>query len=125
MGLISHRPSLNTMLRFLIHRWLMHSQSRRYVYLTVYSCPVNNEAEVMGVLGHEMGHIAARHSVSQQAKQTMGTLLIITGMIASENLRNMENMQCRHAIAFSEISRDDEVQADASGLSILQRLYDA
>ena len=42
----------------------------------------NNEAEMMGVLAHEMGHIAARHSVSQQSKQQLGTLLLIGGMMA-------------------------------------------
>jgi predicted Zn-dependent protease len=51
-----------------------------YIYLTRgIMANLNNEAEFIGVLGHEMGHIAARHSVSQQTKQQLGTLLLIGG----------------------------------------------
>ncbi len=45
---------------------------------------LNNEAELMGIMGHEIGHVAARHTVSQQSKQQLGQLLLIGGMIASE-----------------------------------------
>ncbi len=44
-----------------------------YIYLTRgILAQFNNEAELAGVIAHEMGHITARHSVSQQAKQTLG-----------------------------------------------------
>lgn len=81
----------------------------------------------MGVLGHEMGHIAARHSVSQQTKQQLGNLLLIGGMIASEKFANyaeaaMQGMQ----LLFLSFSRDDERQADQLGVEYASRTgYDA
>ena len=129
MGLISHRPKLEYHVKILdspvVNAFAIPGG---YVYLTRgILAQFNNEAEVMGVLGHEMGHIAARHSVSQQAKQTMGTLLIITGMIASEKFAQygeyaMQGMQ----LLFLKFSRDDEVQADALGVEYSSKIgYDA
>ena len=44
-----------------------------YVYFTRgILAYLNSEAEFMGVLGHEIGHVTARHSASQQSKQTLG-----------------------------------------------------
>jgi predicted Zn-dependent protease len=129
MGLISHRPKLEYHVKILdspvVNAFAIPGG---YVYLTRgILAQFNNEAEVMGVLGHEMGHIAARHSVSQQAKQTMGTLLIITGMIASEKFAQygeyaMQGMQ----LLFLKFSRDDEFQADALGVEYSSKIgYDA
>src|SRR5512133_1974242 len=57
-----------------------------YVYLTRgILAQFNNEAELIGVMGHEIGHVTARHSVSQQSKQQMGQLLLIGGRIASDD----------------------------------------
>jgi predicted Zn-dependent protease len=81
----------------------------------------------MGVLAHEMGHIAARHSVSQQSKQQLGTLLLIGGMIASEQFAQyaqyaMQGMQ----LLFLKFSRDDERQADQLGVAYSSKMgYDA
>ena len=35
---------------------------------------LGNEAELAGVLGHELGHITARHGVRQHAKQQVSAL---------------------------------------------------
>ena len=129
MGLISHRPKLEYHVKILdspvVNAFAIPGG---YVYLTRgILAQFNNEAEVMGVLGHEMGHITARHSVTQQAKQTMGTLLIITGMIASQKFAQyadyaMQGMQ----LLFLKYSRDDEVQADALGVEYSSKIgYDA
>jgi predicted Zn-dependent protease len=34
----------------------------------------NSEADFAGVLGHEIGHIAHRHTVEQQRNQMLGNL---------------------------------------------------
>ena len=39
----------------------------------------NNEAEFAGVLGHEIGHVTARHSAKQQSTQTLAQLGLIVG----------------------------------------------
>ena len=36
---------------------------------------LDSKAELAGVIGHEIGHVTARHSVRQQAGQTASTLL--------------------------------------------------
>jgi predicted Zn-dependent protease len=129
MGLISHRPKLEYHVKILDSPVVnAFATPGGYVYLTRgILAQFNNEAEVTGVLGHEMGHIAARHSVTQQAKQTVGQLLVITGMIASKKFAQyadyaMQGMQ----LLFLKFSRDDEVQADALGVEYSSKIgYDA
>jgi len=88
---------------------------------------LNNEAELAGVIGHEMGHVKARHSTSQQSKQQLGQLLLIGGMIASEKFAQyaeyaMQGMQ----LLFLKFSRDDEREADRLGVEYSSRIgYDA
>lgn len=118
MGKISHRPNLEYHVKVVDSPVVnAFAVPGGYIYLTRgIMAQFNNEAELMGVLGHEMGHIAARHSVSQQTKQQLGTLLLIGGMIASEKFANyaqyaMQGME----LLFLSFSRDDERQADALG----------
>jgi len=47
----------------------------------------NNEAEFAGVLGHEIGHVTARHSAAQYSKQMLMQGALIGGMIASKEVR--------------------------------------
>lgn len=99
-----------------------------YVYITRgILAQFNNEAELVGVLGHEMGHVTARHSASQQSKQQLGQLLLVGGMIASEKFREfgeyaMQGMQ----LLFLKFSRDNESQADELGVEYSSKVgYDA
>jgi predicted Zn-dependent protease len=111
MGKISHRPALEYHVKVVDSPVVnAFAVPGGYIYLTRgIMAQFNNEAELMGVLAHEMGHIAARHSVSQQSKQQLGTLLLIGGMIASEQFAQyaqyaMQGMQ----LLFLKFSRDDE-----------------
>ena len=45
------------------------------------------ERVVAGELGHEIGHVTARHSASPQSKQMMGMAGLGVGMILSPTLR--------------------------------------
>jgi predicted Zn-dependent protease len=99
-----------------------------YIYLTRgIMAQLNNEAELAGVMGHEMGHITARHSVSQQSKQTLGQLILIGAMIASEKFAQyaetaMQGMQ----LLFLSFSRTDEREADRLGVEYSSKIgYDA
>lgn len=55
-----------------------------YVYLTrQLMALMNDEAEMAGVLGHEVGHVAARHSQKRQKAATRNSLLGLLGQIGS------------------------------------------
>lgn len=81
----------------------------------------------MGVLAHEMGHITARHTVSQQSKQQLAQLLLIGGMIASEKFAQyaqyaLQGMQ----LLFLSFSRENEREADKLGVEYSSKMgYDA
>jgi predicted Zn-dependent protease len=129
MGKLSHRPNLQYHFRILdtpvVNAFAVPGG---YIYFTRgILAQFNNEAELMGVLGHEMGHITARHTVSNQSKQQLGQLLLIGGMIASEQFREfadyaMQGMQ----LLFLKFSRDNEREADRLGVEYASKIqYDA
>lgn len=128
MGKITHRPNLEYHVKVVDSPVVnAFAVPGGFIYLTRgILAQFNNEAELMGVLGHEMGHVAARHSVSQQTKQQLGTLLLIGGMIASEKFASyaqyaMQGME----LLFLSFSRDDERQADALGCEYSSKMgYD-
>ncbi|MBN1386842.1 MAG: M48 family metalloprotease [Bacteroidales bacterium] len=129
MGKISHRPNLKYHVKILDSPVVnAFAVPGGYIYLTRgILAQFNNEAELMGVLGHEMGHITARHSVSTQSKQTLGQLILIGGMIASEEFASyaqyaLQGMQ----LLFLKFSRDNERQADQLGVAYSSQIgYDA
>jgi predicted Zn-dependent protease len=129
MGKISHRPNLVYHVKVLDSPVInAFAVPGGYIYLTRgILAQLNSEAELAGVIGHEMGHIAARHTASQQTKQTLGQLVIVGGMIASEKLAKyadyaMKGMQ----LLFLKFSRDDERQADRLGVEYSTKIgYDA
>ena len=129
MRLISHRPKLEFHIKILDSPVVnAFAVPGGYVYLTRgILAQLNNEAELIGVIGHEMGHITARHSASQQSKQQLGQLLLIGGMIASEKFAQyaeyaMQGMQ----LLFLKFSRDNEREADALGVEYSSKInYDA
>jgi predicted Zn-dependent protease len=129
MGKISHRPNLEYHFKILDSPVVnAFAVPGGYIYLTRgILAQFNNEAELMGVLGHEMGHVNARHSASQQSKQQLGQLLLVGGMIASKDFRQfadyaMQGMQ----LLFLKFSRDNEREADRLGVEYSSKIhYDA
>ena len=60
-----------------------------YVYITRQLVALtNDEAEMAGVLGHEIGHTAARHSEKRKNNSTIAGLLGIGGSILGAVLGN-------------------------------------
>ena len=129
MGKISHRPNLEYHFKILDSPVInAFAVPGGYIYLTRgILAQFNNEAELIGVLGHEMGHITARHTASTQSKQQLGQLLLVGGMIASEEFREfadyaMQGMQ----LLFLKFSRDNEREADRLGVEYSSKIhYDA
>lgn len=129
IGKISHRPGLKYHVKILDSPVInAFAVPGGYIYFTRgILAQFNNEAELIGVLGHEIGHVTARHSASRQSKQTLGQLLLVGGMIASEEFASyagyaMQGMQ----LLFLKFSRDDERQSDDLGVAYSSQVgYDA
>lgn len=129
MGAISHRPNLQYHFKILDSPVVnAFAVPGGYIYYTRgILAQFNNEAELMGVLGHEMGHVTARHSVSQQTKQTFGQVLLAGGMVVAPDLAQyadyaMQGMQ----LLFLKFSRDNEREADRLGVEYSSKIgYDA
>jgi predicted Zn-dependent protease len=87
----------------------------------------NNEAEFAGVLGHEIGHIAARHSAQQQSQQILAQVGFIGAMIASEDFRQYSDLaQTGLGLMFLKFGRNHESQSDKLGVEYSTKIgYDA
>ncbi len=87
----------------------------------------NNEAEFAGVLGHEIGHITARHSAKQYSNQMLGQVLFIGGLIVSEDFRNFADIASQGmGLLFLKFGRDNESESDMLGVDYSSQIgYDA
>ena len=129
MGAISHLPDLEYKFRILDSPVVnAFAVPGGYVYFTRgIMAHFNNEAEFAGVLGHEIGHITARHSAAQLSKQQLYGGLFVAGMIVSPEFRQLgELAQQGLGLMFLKFGRDDESQSDELGVSYSTQIgYDA
>jgi hypothetical protein len=82
----------------------------------------DNEAELAGVMAHEIAHVAARHAMENAGKGTFlqyGILagIIMTGGIAGSILQNTAGIT--QMLAFFKFSRGAEEEADKLGVQYL------
>ncbi len=81
---------------------------------------MNSEAELAAILGHEIGHVTARHSVSQMSKQQLAQVGFAAGMILSPEFAQYGNLaQAAMGLMFMKFSRSDESQSDALGMKYM------
>jgi predicted Zn-dependent protease len=87
---------------------------------------LNSEAELVSVLGHEIGHVTARHTAAMLSKQQFAMLGLGVGMIVRPELQQFGQLaQAGVGLMFLKFGRDAERQADDLGLRYLDRLdYD-
>jgi predicted Zn-dependent protease len=105
-----------------------------YTYITrqlVALC--NSEAEMAGVLGHEDGHVAARHSASRQKRSTIAGILGAVGTIGGALLGNsgglvglLGNAAKQYSGVLAQVftlsySRGQEEEADDLGIYYLSK----
>jgi predicted Zn-dependent protease len=77
---------------------------------------MDSEAELASVLGHEIGHITARHSVSQMSRAQLAQLGLGLGMIFAPSLQNVAAaLSSGMQLLFLKYGRDDERQSDDLG----------
>lgn len=78
---------------------------------------LTSEAELAGVIGHEIGHVTAQHGVNQLSKQQLAGGGLLLGMILVPELAEVADAASLGLGAlFLKYSRDDERQADDLGL---------
>ncbi|MGY6528690.1 MAG: M48 family metallopeptidase [Cyanobacterium sp.] len=75
----------------------------------------SNEAELASVIGHEIGHVVAKHSQKQIRQQA-----VTQGLLSAAGLGNAQIVQLGVAAAISlPNSRQDELEADTLGLKMI------
>ena len=102
-----------------------------YIYVTRQLLGLmNDEAELASVLGHETGHVAARHSQRRQSAATRNSVLgalgqILTGVLlgADSQIGQILNQGISGAAQYFTLkfSRSQEYEADDLGVSYLAR----
>jgi predicted Zn-dependent protease len=94
-----------------------------YVYVTrglLALC--NSEAEMAGVIGHEIGHITAKHSVKQISRtQTYSILSTILAVVDRRFAAFKRISDTAASLIFLKYSRDNEREADYLGLKYAYR----
>lgn len=122
---VSHRPDLGFEFKVLdspvINAFALPGG---YVYFTRgILAHFNNEAQFAGVLGHEIGHVTARHSAEQYTKQTIGQILFIGGLIISPEFRQFANeAQQGLGLMFLKFSRGNETESDVLGVEYSSKI---
>lgn len=94
-----------------------------YIYITRGILPfLDDEAQLAGVLGHEIGHVTARHAAQQYTKATTAGIGVTLLSIFVPEARPFQNItETALGVLFLKYSRDDEVQADGLGVQYTAR----
>jgi predicted Zn-dependent protease len=81
-----------------------------------------SEAELAGVLGHEIGHVTARHTARQITREQLFTVGLVGASILSSTVaQNAGALQQGLGLLFLSYSRGDESQADELGFRYMRR----
>ena len=87
------------------------------IYITRGILPfLDSEAELAGVIGHEIGHVTARHSAQQYTRQVSGQVGLLALGIFVPAARPFGQLSGQAlGVLFLRYGRDDELQADQLG----------
>lgn len=87
---------------------------------------LQTEAQLAGVLAHEMGHVIQRHAAQQMAKGELGQALVMATGVGANDPEHPSYGQAAAAIASLvnqvtqlRYSRKDELEADQWGLQLM------
>lgn len=87
---------------------------------------LQTEAQLAGVLSHEIGHVVERHTAQQMAKNQLGQMLVVAvGSAASDPRQPSQNSPAVIASLVNQViqlrySRHDESEADNWGLKLME-----
>ncbi len=83
---------------------------------------VGSEAELAGILGHEIGHVTGRHGVEQMSRAQLAGLGLGVAAVSSREVREWSGLLGGGLqLAFLKFGRDDERESDRLGLRYLRR----
>jgi predicted Zn-dependent protease len=94
-----------------------------FVYVTRGLLPyLNSEAQLASVMGHEIGHVTARHTAAEMSRQQLiGLGLGVGSMASSQVAKYASTANQALGVLYLKFSRDDESQADQLGLRYMRR----
>ena len=96
-----------------------------YVYITRgIMAYLNSEAELAGVVGHEIGHVTARHGVRQQSASTAAGLGAVLGSILVPGMDNQAGATLLQTLAqawTAGYGREHELESDRLGAEYLAK----
>ena len=124
LGKVSHLPTLAWHFRLLdspvVNAFAIPGG---YIYITRgIMAEMNSEAQLAGVMGHEIGHVTARHSAQQITNQQIAQVGLLVGMVAFSGLRPYGGLAAQGmGLLFLKYSRDHETQADELGVQYTAR----
>ena len=94
-----------------------------YIYITRGILPfLQDESQLAGVLGHEIGHVTARHASEQYSRSTSAQLGLVLGSLFVPGGAGLAQLGGTGlGVLFLKYSRDDEAQADGLGVRYAAR----
>ncbi|MGH9173710.1 MAG: M48 family metalloprotease, partial [Vicinamibacterales bacterium] len=116
---LSHRPNLPWTFTVVDHSAInAFALPGGFIYITRGILPyLDDEAELAGVLGHEIAHVTARHAAQQYTRATGGQLGLIALGIFVPGARPFGDLASTAlGIAFLKYGRDDERESDRIGM---------
>jgi len=130
LALVSHRPTMPYSFRVV-----------RASYVNAYAFPggsiavtrgilvhLDNEAQLAALLGHEIGHVCARHAARQMTSALITQVLLASAAVGLEQSRHRRTAAVIAGLGglgagllLARYSREDERQADALGMGYMVR----
>jgi predicted Zn-dependent protease len=87
---------------------------------------LEDESQLAGVLGHEVGHVIHRHSAEQMAKGQLGQMLVVATGVGASDERGGGAMATAAAAMANQMmqlkyGRQDETESDTYGLKLMEQ----
>jgi predicted Zn-dependent protease len=121
---LSHRPHLPWTFAVVDHQAVnAFALPGGFIYITRGILPyLDDEAELAGVLGHEIGHVTARHAAQQSTRAGLGGIgLAVLGIFVPATQPFGDLSSAALGVAFLKYGRDDEREADRLGMDYASR----